>query len=133
MTWNGDRPKRYDLSPLLFVISAHVEERWLERVGEPFDRERIRQEVFDSVYHGRFWPTKPGWLGSHPSRKAQGYVYTWPPHYRYAYLVRFGGDRPGQFLVRTVLVPILPEERSLRRQLLAWLRKQDEAGAGSAG
>ena len=121
---NGDGPTRgHDLSELVFVLVPHLEERWLERVGEPFNRERIRQETFDAVFSGRWSRDKPVWLGTHAPEPSD-YVYAWPVHYRYAYVVRFGGRSPRHFLVRTVLTPTVREERGLRAGLLDWLRRQ---------
>jgi len=131
--WNGDGPgKRYDLSLLRFIIGSHVEERWNERVDEPFDRERIRQEVFDGWWKlRRASKDKPRWLGAAPNPNYEGvHWFVWTRDLSRAYVVRFNESQPEEILVRTVLIPDVDEPSAWRRELRKWLRRQGEEGPG---
>src|SRR5919197_4962150 len=101
--WNGGPSKRYDLSPLVFVLVPHLEDRWRERIGEPWDRERIQQEVFHNWFNGRWSRDAPAWL-RRPDllERPPRYYYLWPASRAYVYVVRVNMR---EFLVRTVLTP----------------------------
>jgi hypothetical protein len=125
----NSQPRRYDLTGLDIEVWPHVFDRALERLGETFTHDRVRQEVFHCVVTGSWSRQKPDWLAPADPERGSRAVYAWLS-FRYAYVVAIG-PKNAEMCVYTLLTPpVDPLEAPLRKGLLRWVRQQRVDGGG---